>query len=89
MHARIISVGTELLADKQDTNGPELARALAARGLELRCRYVLADDRDELAECIRRALEERGLVVLSGGLGPTLDDLTRQAACDATGLQLA
>lgn len=85
MHAEIIAVGSELLTPaKVDTNSLYLARKLAERGIQLIRKSVVGDDRRRLAEEIRRARRTVELVLLSGGLGPTLDDLTREAAADAT-----
>lgn len=86
MQAEIIAVGTELLSpSKVDTNSLYLARMLAERGILLARKSVVGDERDRLASEIRRARESSRVVILSGGLGPTLDDLTREAASDATG----
>lgn len=84
--ARIFAVGTELLGDKRDANGPEAARALRSRGVAIAAIEQLPDDRALLGKEIARALETPGLLVLLGGLGPTADDVTREALCDATGL---
>lgn len=89
MHAEIIAVGTELLSpSKVDTNSLYLARLLAERGILLVRKSVVGDERDRLAAEIRRARASSRVVILSGGLGPTLDDLTREAASDATGRDL-
>lgn len=89
MQAEIIAVGTELLSpSKVDTNSLYLARMLAERGILLARKSVVGDERDLLASEIRRARESSRVVILSGGLGPTLDDLTREAASDATGRDL-
>ena len=85
MHAEIIAGGSELLTPaKVDTNSLYLARKLAERGIQLVRKSVVGDDRRRLAEEIRRARQTAALVLLSGGLGPTLEDLTREAASDAT-----
>lgn len=90
MQAEIIAVGTELLTQgKLDTNSLFLARKLAERGIALARKSVVGDARELLAREIRRAREEAAVVILTGGLGPTLDDLTREAASDATGRPLA
>ncbi len=86
MQAEVIAVGSELLTpSKVDTNSLFLARKLFERGIELARKSVVGDNRSLLASEIRRARRESDLVILSGGLGPTLDDLTREAASDATG----
>ena len=89
MHAEIIAIGTELLSpSKVDTNSLYLAKMLAERGIMLVRKSVVGDERVRLASEIRRARESSRIVILSGGLGPTLDDLTREAASDATGRDL-
>ena len=89
MQAEIIAVGSELLTpSKVDTNSLYLTRKLGERGILLARKAVVGDDRELLATEIRRARQSSGLVILTGGLGPTLDDLTRDAAADATGRPL-
>jgi len=89
MQAEVIAVGSELLTpSKLDTNSLFLARKLGELGIALARKAVVGDDRALLANEIRRARRTSGLVILSGGLGPTLDDLTREAASDATGRPL-
>lgn len=89
MQAEIIAVGSELLTpSKVDTNSLYLTRKLGERGILLARKSVVGDDRQLLATEIRRAREASDVVILTGGLGPTLDDLTRDAAADATGRSL-
>ena len=89
MQAEVIAVGSELLTpSKVDTNSLFLSRRLGERGVALVRKSIVGDDRRRLAAEIRRARETSDLVILSGGLGPTLDDLTREAASDATGRPL-
>ena len=89
MQAEVIAVGSELLTpSKLDTNSLFLARKLGELGIALARKAVVGDDRALLADEIRRARCTSDLVILSGGLGPTLDDLTREAASDATGRPL-
>ena len=89
MQAEVIAVGSELLATSRlDTNSLYLARKLGELGIALARKSVVGDDRALLASEIRRARQASDLVILSGGLGPTLDDLTREAAADATGRSL-
>ena len=89
MQAEVIAVGSELLTpSKLDTNSLYLARKLGELGIPLARKSVVGDDRALLADEIRRARESSDIVILSGGLGPTLDDLTRDASADATGRTL-
>ena len=89
MNAEIILVGTELLlGDIIDTNGKFLARSLASLGVNLFYQTVVGDNRERLLDVIRRALGRSDLVIFSGGLGPTADDLTRETVAEALGLEL-
>lgn len=82
--AEIISVGTELLfGEIVDSNAAFLARELGARGVTLHRKTVLGDNLGRLQEAILLALSRADLVILGGGLGPTDDDLTREAIAAA------
>ncbi|UBV42422.1 CinA family nicotinamide mononucleotide deamidase-related protein [Deinococcus taeanensis] len=82
--AEIISVGTELLfGEIVDSNAAFLARELGARGVTLHRKTVLGDNLDRLTAAITLALSRADLVILGGGLGPTDDDLTREAIAAA------
>ncbi|GAA5514030.1 putative competence-damage inducible protein [Deinococcus carri] len=84
--AEIISVGTELLLGEiVDSNAAFLAQELAARGVTLRRKVVLGDNLGRVAEGLRLALSRADLVIMGGGLGPTDDDLTREAISDVLG----
>ena len=89
MTAEIIAVGSELLTPQRvDTNSLFLTRKLNERGIDVVRKTVVGDDRRRLANEIRRARESSGVVIMTGGLGPTLDDLSRDAASDALGRKL-
>ena len=76
--ARILSVGHELLLGLLvDTNAPYIARALAALGLRVDAKSVVGDDEDDIAEAVAMSAAGARVVVVTGGLGPTRDDLTR------------
>lgn len=84
MNAEIIAVGSELLtADKIDTNSLFLTRHLNGLGIEVVAKSVIGDDRARLTEEIRSCCSRSELVILTGGLGPTEDDVTREAAAAA------
>ncbi|WP_019586392.1 CinA family nicotinamide mononucleotide deamidase-related protein [Deinococcus apachensis] len=84
--AEIISVGTELLLGEiVDSNAAFLARELAARGVTLHRKTVLGDNLNRVSEGIRLALSRADLVIVGGGLGPTDDDLTREAIAAVLG----
>jgi len=87
--AEIIAVGSELLTpDRMDTNSLWLTRQLNELGVEVRRKLVVGDDRALLAAVVRQSIEQVGIVILSGGLGPTEDDVTREAVADALGRSL-
>ncbi len=89
MRAEVIAVGSELLTpSKLDTNSLYIAGRLRELGIRLARKSVVGDDRALLAAEIRRSRASSQLTILTGGLGPTLDDLTREAASDATGRRL-
>ena len=80
MNAEIIAVGSELLTPQRvDTNSLYITAELNDLGVEVTAKSVVGDDRERLAESVRRALLRSSIVVLSGGLGPTEDDVTRDA----------
>ena len=82
--AEIIAVGSELLTPERiDTNSLYLTDQLNALGIEVRRKLVIGDDRQLLAAAVRQALDQVGIVILTGGLGPTLDDVTRDAVAEA------
>jgi len=84
--AELLAVGSELTAgETRDTNGGELARALALKGVAVRRIIALPDDLPLVTAAIREALDHVDLVVTTGGLGPTPDDLTREAVAAALG----
>lgn len=87
--AEVIAVGSELLgAARLDTNSLFISERLAALGIVLQAKAVVGDDREAIAEHLTRALARADLVVLTGGLGPTDDDLTRDAVAQVTGRRL-
>ncbi|MFL6351617.1 MAG: competence/damage-inducible protein A [Bryobacteraceae bacterium] len=88
--AEIIAVGSELLTPQHvDTNSLFITEHLNVLGVEVITKKVVGDDRARLADAIRMALDQYDVVVLSGGLGPTEDDVTRDAAAIALGRRLS
>lgn len=86
MDAEILSVGTELLLGQLvDTNAPYLAQHLSMLGINLYWISQVGDNRRRLTEALRRAWRRADLIVISGGLGPTEDDVTREAISDLLG----
>jgi len=89
MDAEIIAVGSEMLTESRiDTNSLYLTGQLNRLGVEVVYKCVVGDDRNRLAQTIAQAMSRSGLVILSGGLGPTEDDLTREAVAQALGRTL-
>ena len=87
--AAVLVVGDELVEGRQvDTNSGEIARALARIGVEVELVLVLGDDEHRVAQMLSELCAEYALVVGCGGLGPTLDDVTRHAAARAAGVPL-
>jgi nicotinamide-nucleotide amidase len=89
MNAEIVAIGSELLtAFKQDTNSLFLTGKLNELGVTVDFKTVVGDRRSDLVSAISIALSRAQIVILMGGLGPTEDDLTREATADALGLEL-
>ena len=89
MEAAILAVGSELLGPiRLDTNSLRMTAVLERYGVTLRRKAVVGDELEPLAEELRRLAEQHDLVLVTGGLGPTADDLTRQAAALAFDRQL-
>ncbi|MDP6347731.1 MAG: CinA family nicotinamide mononucleotide deamidase-related protein, partial [Dehalococcoidia bacterium] len=89
MKAEIVAVGTEiLLGDITDTNSAFIAEELAPLGIDLYWMTVVGDNMDRLVEVLRRAWDRSDLIVLTGGLGPTEDDITREGIARMLGEEL-
>jgi nicotinamide-nucleotide amidase len=90
MNACILAVGSEMLTPfKVDTNSLFITERLNAIGFDVRLKAVVADHVDELARVLEGALDWADLVVITGGLGPTEDDITREAVARAMDAPLA
>lgn len=89
MKAAIIAIGSELLGpERVDTNSLEITRALERHAIDVVRKTVVGDDPDAIGEELQRAMELAELVFVTGGLGPTEDDCTREAVAAACGLDL-
>lgn len=89
MNAIILAIGDELAGGQTvDTNSAFLAERLAARGIEVVEHRTVGDDRDAIAAALAQAARRADIVLASGGLGPTPDDLTRHALADAAECEL-
>lgn len=85
MRAEIVSIGTELLLGEiVDTNAAYLARQLTTIGLDLHYKTTVGDNEARIAGVLEQALDRSGVVITTGGLGPTVDDVTREAVAAAT-----
>ncbi|HET7294980.1 MAG TPA: CinA family nicotinamide mononucleotide deamidase-related protein, partial [Vicinamibacteria bacterium] len=89
MRAELIAVGSELLIPpRSETNGTYITGRLREIGIPVVARVTLADDLEALTQAFRGALARADIVIATGGLGPTEDDLTREAAAAALGVAL-
>lgn len=85
----IITIGSELLLGQiLDTNTSYLARELGRIGISIRFRTAVGDLTEEIITVLQRAIERCDIVITTGGLGPTRDDLTREAVAQAAGTEL-
>ncbi len=88
MNGAVLAVGDELLlGDIVNSNAAWLGEQLAAVGVQVVHSAMVGDDVERLARALRRALEDADVVVLTGGLGPTVDDLTRDAVAVVAGVE--
>jgi nicotinamide-nucleotide amidase len=89
MQSEIISIGSEITSGQNlDTNSQWLSRRLAEIGVAVSWHTTVADDLDANIDAFRIAAGRAGLVLVTGGLGPTQDDLTREALAKAAGVEL-
>src|SRR5688572_13057129 len=89
LSAEIIAVGSELLTpEKTDTNSLWLTEKLMSIGIEVKLKTIVGDDEARLEETIRDALKRSDVVITTGGLGPTEDDVTRPISARAAGRDL-
>jgi len=87
--AEVIAIGSELLApDRTDTNSLWLTERLNSIGIEVRLKTIVGDDDSRLEEAIKDAVKRSKVVITTGGLGPTEDDVTRKVAARALGRRL-
>ena len=88
-NAEIVAIGSELLLGQiVDTNSAWMAQRLTALGVNLYFKSVVGDNPGRMKEVIQRALERADIVITSGGIGPTQDDLTREIVAEVTGRKL-
>src|SRR4028119_1045662 len=89
MRAEILCVGSELLLGQIiDTNAAYMATQLARAGIDLHRKQTAGDNLERITDCIRGAIARSDVLIITGGLGPTTDDLTREAIAGALGVEL-
>lgn len=89
MHAEIIAIGSEiLLGEIVDTNSALISKKLQGIGMPLHYTSTVGDDLDRITAVIRHGLSRSDIVITTGGLGPTVDDMTREGIARATGRPL-
>ncbi len=89
MKAEIISIGSEITTGQNlDTNCQWLSRQLAEIGIAVGWHTTIADDLEDNIAAFRLATERASLVIATGGLGPTQDDLTREVVAQVAGVEL-
>ena len=89
MIAEIIAIGSEMLTPfRQDTNSLYLTAQLNNLGVEVGFKTIVGDSLKDIVRVTTAALSRADIILLSGGLGPTEDDLTREAVAETLGLQL-
>jgi competence/damage-inducible protein CinA-like protein len=89
MHAEVVTSGSELLLGQLvDTNSAFIARTLRGIGLNLFYKTTVGDNQDRMVEVLQAAMARSDVVIVTGGLGPTVDDVTRPAVARATGREL-
>jgi len=89
MNAEIVAIGSELLFGQiVDTNSSYIAQSLSENGIELIRTSTVGDDLTRIVEALREAMNRSSIVITTGGLGPTEDDLTRESVAQVTGRPL-
>ncbi|MDD2198949.1 MAG: competence/damage-inducible protein A [Bacteroidales bacterium] len=89
MEAIIITIGDELLIGHTvDTNAAFIASALNSIGISVKRKYIISDKKDEISTHVKQALSEVSIVLTTGGLGPTNDDITKKVLCELFNTEL-
>src|SRR5467141_1536832 len=89
VQAEIVVIGTELLLGQIiDTNGAYLAQQLSSIGIDLYYKSAVGDNKERIVETLKMASERSDLVLTTGGIGPTLDDMTRESVAEVLGVAL-
>src|SRR5580698_3363856 len=83
MNASVVTIGDELLIGQVvDTNSAWLGQTLSGVGVKVLQRLAVGDDRQEIIEALDIAKRKTDIIIITGGLGPTKDDITKQTLCD-------
>src|ERR1700729_1609069 len=89
MRVEIVAVGTELLLGQViDTNSSWISERLAESGIDCNFQVKVGDNLDRIVAALRGALDRADAVIVCGGLGPTQDDITREAIAKVMGVEL-
>jgi nicotinamide-nucleotide amidase len=89
LNAEVVAVGTELLLGQiANTNAQTISQSLAGIGIDVYFHTVVGDNLDRMTATIRQAIARSDAVIITGGLGPTSDDITREAVAEVTGRRL-
>lgn len=88
MKSELICVGTELLFGKLNTNAAYIGERLSTIGLDLSFVTSVGDNSDDMFEIFKKALDRSNIIIITGGLGPTFDDITREVAAKVLGRNL-
>ena len=89
MNAEIVAIGSELLLGQiVDTNSAWMAQRLAGVGVNLFYKTIVGDNPSRMLEATTAAMERSDVVITSGGIGPTQDDLTREIVAEASSREL-
>ncbi|MCX7917660.1 MAG: competence/damage-inducible protein A [bacterium] len=83
MRVEVINIGTELLFNRVNTNLNLISKILLTIGLKITKCTIVGDDKEEIKETFLKAFEKSDLIIITGGLGPTFDDLTKEAISEA------
>lgn len=88
--AETIAIGSELLSGgRSDSNSLQVTEMLGRQGIEVRFKSIVGDDRADIVTALRYAVSRAHFVIMTGGIGPTIDDCTREAVATATGKRLS
>ena len=89
MQATILTIGDEILIGQiVDTNSVSISKHLNRAGIVVRERLSIGDDREQIVQSVERSLEKSHILIITGGLGPTKDDITKKTLCDLFGGEL-